>query len=92
MKNYLEKISNKTLRIFPFLLLFLFFSIKSLGSFAQFQTMLISCVMAVLAIASFYLLMKRDWKGGNKKLVKQKLIRLIIFLTISTVVFLYYIL
>ena len=80
----LKSIPSKYLRILPLVLIAIYLAfIKGSDSVSELQQMIIVTIMAFISIAVLAIIMKRDYDAGKKKLVKQKLIRLAVFLGLT---------
>ena len=83
----LKSIPSKYLRILPLALFAIYLAfIKGSDSVSELQQMIIVTIMAFISIAVLAIIMKRDYDAGKKKLVKQKLIRLAVFLGLTFVI------
>ena len=80
----LKSIPSKYLRILPLALIAIYLAfIKGSDSVSELQQMIIVTIMAFISITVLAIIMKRDYDAGKKKLVKQKLIRLAVFLGLT---------
>ncbi len=85
------RISTKNFQIFPFGMLATYYIFIKDSEFINSNLKTnIATGMAILSLVSLYIVLRRQYKEGQIKKVKQKLLSFSLFICISTGAFMYY--